>query len=187
MPWRSYPPSQSALASEILSSFSRKPFTKRAFRVKMVKMNKERLIVAFDTSNYTTSLSLVQGGEVVSNVRRLLTVKHGEKGLRQSDAVFLHIKALPELARKLFDNNLYCPEKLFAVGVSSRPRDAEGSYMPCFLAGVSFAEAVSGALKIPLFEFSHQAGHISAAVHSCKNREIFEKDSFFRNNFNRTP
>ena len=125
-------------------------------------MNK--LTLGVDTSNYTTSLALCRDGEIIKSVRRLLPVSDGKCGLRQSDAVFLHTKALPELADELFAGDEYSKEDLCAVGVSATPRDAEGSYMPCFLAGVSFATAVSLSCGVPLYRFSHQAGHIMAGL-----------------------
>ncbi|MBQ7400330.1 MAG: hypothetical protein IJW06_07725 [Clostridia bacterium] len=132
-----------------------------------------------DTSNYTTSLSLVSEGEVIANVRRLLPVKDGEKGLRQSDAVFLHTKALPELSRELFDIAGMRDAKLCAVGVSSKPRDAEGSYMPCFLSGLSYASGIAHSHNIPMYSFSHQSGHICAGVYSSgKDFSFFEKLPF---------
>lgn len=123
--------------------------------------------IGIDTSNYTTSLSLVCDGLVVKNARKLLPVAQHERGLRQSDALFYHIKALPELLEQLFDEQ-YNKNQVVAVGVSTRPRDAEKSYMPCFLAGVACARAIGGALNVPVYEFSHQAGHISAALYSSK-------------------
>ncbi len=132
-----------------------------------------------DTSNYTTSLALICDGNIIKNVRRLLPVENGKKGLRQSDAVFLHTKALPELSRELFCNFDINDGKICSVGVSKAPRDADGSYMPCFLSGISFASAVSGALHIPLYEFSHQCGHIRAAIHSCgREKEYFDGREF---------
>lgn len=130
-----------------------------------------------DTSNYTTSLCLVKDGKVIANIRRLLPVKPGTTGLRQSDAVFLHTKALPELSKMLFENcKDYHPSLLKAVGVSSKPRDADGSYMPCFLAGISYASAISDSLGIPLYCFSHQEGHIKAAIFSCDFPSDYEKE-----------
>lgn len=135
--------------------------------------------IGIDTSNYTTSLCLVCDGKVVANVRQLLPVKQGEKGLRQSDAVFLHTKALPLLSAELFSEYDISDGRLCAVGVSSKPRDAENSYMPCFLAGISYASAIAHSNKIPIYEFSHQSGHISAAVYSSgQNEEIFENTKF---------
>ncbi len=121
--------------------------------------------VGIDTSNYTTSLALCdESGEVIANLKRPLSVKEGERGLRQSDAVFLHTKNLPSLfeeARGCFED--YKP---LAVGVSAYPRTQEGSYMPCFLAGISAATALSGGLCVPLYRFSHQNGHLMAALYS---------------------
>ncbi len=139
----------------------------------------KKYCLGVDTSNYTTSLSLVCGGEVVSNVRRLLPVKEGERGLRQSDAVFLHTKALPELSQELFSGIDMSEAVLCAVGVSDKPRDKDGSYMPCFLAGISYASAVAHSRGIPMYTFSHQAGHISAAVYtSGKDASFFEENPF---------
>ena len=54
-------------------------------------------IIGIDTSNYTTSIAYFNGKEGI-NCSKLLPVKQGELGLRQSDAVFFHTKSLPELA-----------------------------------------------------------------------------------------
>lgn len=126
------------------------------------------VIIGVDTSNYTTSLSLILDGAVTANVRRLLPVAENKRGLRQSDAVFFHTKALPELAAQLFAHESYQKNELCAVGVSSRPRDREDSYMPCFLAGVSFASALALSHAVPLYSFSHQQGHIAAALYSSE-------------------
>ena len=136
-------------------------------------------ILGIDTSNYTTSLALISEGRIIKNVRRLLPVESGKKGLRQSDAVFLHTKALPELSRELFCDFDVNDSKLCAVGVSNAPRSSEGSYMPCFLAGISYASAVSDALKIPLYSFSHQCGHIRSAIYSCGcDTKLFDSSAF---------
>lgn len=123
-----------------------------------------------DTSNYTTSLAIYDTEKGVRQIKRLLPVAKGEHGLRQSDALFHHTKALPELADVFFDVK---PE---AVGVSSKPRDAAGSYMPCFLAGVSAAHVAADAAGVRCFEFSHQAGHIAAAVYSSGHDELIGKE-----------
>ena len=91
-------------------------------------------ILGIDTSNYTTSLSLV-GEDGFVHVRKILDVKKGECGLRQSDALFLHTVNLPELFPKLYEAYFekYGEQaKIDAVAYSAYPRDAEGSYMPCF-------------------------------------------------------
>ncbi len=124
-------------------------------------------VLGIDTSNYTTSLSVCADGEITENIKIPLKVKKGGVGLRQSDAVFEHTVNIPE-AFKLIKSDL---SKISAVGVSTRPRSVEGSYMPCFLCGISTATAVSKSLNIPLYENSHQDGHIKAAVYSSKMPE----------------
>ncbi len=129
-------------------------------------MSKRTAVLGIDTSNYTTSLGVAAvDGEVLLNIKLPLPVKNGEAGLRQSDAVFFHTKGLPLAFERAADVLRECD--IVAVGVSERPRDADGSYMPCFLAGVSAASAVSFAGDIPLYRFSHQAGHVTAAVYSA--------------------
>lgn len=127
---------------------------------------KDGVIVGVDTSNYTTSLGILsEGGELIANLKRPLPVSLGERGLRQSDAVFHHVKNMPELIKEARD--LIDGREIKAVGVSSRPRNREGSYMPCFLVGVNTAEAFSLASGAELFTFSHQCGHIMAALYSA--------------------
>ena len=56
--------------------------------------------LGIDTSNYTTSVARYTEGAVTQN-KRLLPVKEGQLGLRQSDAVFHHVQQLPEIAQPL--------------------------------------------------------------------------------------
>lgn len=130
----------------------------------------ERLFCGIDTSNYTTSVSLVtESGKLLLNRKILLPVEEGARGLRQSDAVFHHVKQLPLLAADLRDvmETAARDGEIAAVGVSYAPRDAEGSYMPCFLSGISAAEIAGALLRAPVYRFSHQAGHIMAALFSA--------------------
>jgi N6-L-threonylcarbamoyladenine synthase len=129
------------------------------------------LFLGIDTSNYTTSAAVYDGlSGRIAEERRLLEVKNGEKGLRQSDAVYAHVKNLPALLEPLLRLN----SNICAVGVSSRPRDLEGSYMPCFEAGVMAARTISATAKIPFYDFSHQAGHIVAALFSIDRLEMLK-------------
>ena len=133
---------------------------------------KNRFILGIDTSNYKTSVALTDMHQnVVCDLRKFLKVKQGEKGLRQSDALFQHVRNLPELFEELAGsadggvcgeaaNDLYAG--LAAVAYSSRPRPAEGSYMPVFLAGESFARSLAALAGVPALPFSHQEGHIEA-------------------------
>ena len=130
------------------------------------------LFLGIDTSNYTTSVAFCDENGKVFQKKRLLPVKKGEKGLRQSDAVFHHTKAYPELLNELFEN---INEKIDAIGVSYAPTTEKGSYMPCFLVGESFASSLSTVLNVPLFRFSHQQGHIVAALHSSGNLKLLNE------------
>ena len=127
--------------------------------------------IGIDTSNYTTSIAYFDGS-TGENASRLLPVKQGELGLRQSDAVFAHIKSLPELSGRLFSH--IEGENITAVGVSTRPRAVDGSYMPCFLVGISHAKLLSQALGVPLVEVSHQQGHVAAALWSAGALELMD-------------
>ncbi len=133
--------------------------------------------IGFDTSNYTTSVAVSNGeGKIVANRKMPLPVKAGERGIRQSDAVFEHVRNLPVLMKELGDVlGEYTP---VAVGVSVRPRDVEDSYMPCFLSGKSAAYAFAAALSIPVIELSHQSGHIMAALYSSGQLGLLEKKRF---------
>lgn len=121
---------------------------------------KNKCILGIDTSNYRTSVALVDtDNNIISSKRELLEVKKGERGLQQSVALFQHIKKLPILIDSLNLSNY----EIVAVACSSRPRSVEGSYMPVFLAGETVAKSIASALGVPLYEFSHQDGHIAAA------------------------
>ena len=131
--------------------------------------------VGVDTSNYTTSVAVCDAsGRVVANFKRPLPVKAGQKGLRQSDAVFEHVRNLPFLMEKLRTFLAEGKYRPVAVGVSRTPRDAEGSYMPCFLSGYAAASSFAAATNLPLYGFSHQNGHVMAALYSSGKEEIAE-------------
>ena len=132
------------------------------------------LYLGIDTSNYTTSTALYNSetGEMKQS-KRLLPVKKGELGLRQSDAVFHHTQQLSELFSSLMTD---VNEEIKAIAVSSRPRPVDGSYMPCFTVGLNSAQMLATALNVPLYTFSHQEGHISAALFSADMTELFSKE-----------
>lgn len=122
--------------------------------------------LGIDTSNYTTSFAWLdtETGEC-RQVKRLLPVREGELGLRQSDAVFHHVRQLPELMEELArEADL---TTLSAIGVSERPTEADDSYMPCFLAGLSAARMLSALCGAPLFRGTHQQGHVAAALYGA--------------------
>lgn len=127
--------------------------------------------LGIDTSNYTTSVAVYSSDDNrVYQSRKLLPVKEGQLGLRQSDAVFHHTKQLPEMTEKLFSE--HCPDSIEAVSVSVRPRNTDGSYMPCFLCGEGLARSLSAVQKIPLYRTSHQTGHILAGLYSADSLHL---------------
>lgn len=135
---------------------------------------KKKVYLGIDTSNYTTSCAICdENGIILDNYKILLPVKQGENGLRQSDAVFAHVKNFQIIASKIKEK--HAEYDYVAVGYSKYPRDVEGSYMPCFLVGRALAEMISALYSIDIFEFSHQKGHVQAAIYSS-NTEI--DDSF---------
>ncbi len=122
------------------------------------------MFLGIDTSCYTTSVAVVsEGGEILTDKRQLLSVAQGKRGLRQSEGVFQHIKNLPVLIEEIRD---FLPE-IKAIAVSAKPRNKEDSYMPVFLAGLSFARTLSASLRVPLIFTDHQSGHIMAAAKSA--------------------
>ena len=128
-------------------------------------------VLGFDTSNYTTSIAFFDG-ETGINCSQLLPVKEGQLGLRQSDAVFHHTKSLPELSGRLFS---HVRGTIDAVGVSTRPRAVEGSYMPCFMVGYSHAKLLADMLDVPLVEVSHQQGHVAASLWSAGRLDLMDE------------
>ena len=129
-------------------------------------------VLGLDTSNYTTSAAVFDG-QNGWNEGRLLEVRPGELGLRQSDALFQHVKRLPELFSRLEQAGLL--QNIEAVGASTRPRAVEGSYMPCFLAGASQGQSLAHTLGVPFFAHSPQQGHLAAAAWSAGHLELMDR------------
>ena len=131
------------------------------------------MVLAFDTSNYTTSAAWFDG-ETGANSGKLLTVKSGELGLRQSDALFQHVKRLPEIMEMLMESRPM--GQIMAIGASTRPRAVEGSYMPCFLAGESQGKVLAQTLGVPFYAFSHQQGHLAAVLWSAGRMDLMDRE-----------
>lgn len=125
-------------------------------------------VLGIDTSCYTTSIALCDGqGRLILDLRRPLSVPERQTGLRQSEAVFAHIRHLPELLTEA-RQTLGAEFGFSAIAYSAQPRPEPGSYMPVFIAGVSAARQLAAVLDVPLFATSHQEGHIAAALASCR-------------------
>ena len=134
----------------------------------------KELIIGLDTSNYRTSIAAVTpGGEIILNVRRLLPVASGERGLRQSDALFLHLKQAKEMMTALQEA---CKGFIIAAAAASvKPRGLPESYMPVFLAGEIIARSIAAPLSIPFYSSDHQSGHIRAA---CWGTELEHTEKY---------
>ena len=129
-------------------------------------------MLGFDTSNYKTSVAVYHPETGVwHSCGKLLEVPLGSLGLRQSDALFQHTRRLPEIVKEACEKAI---GDLCAVGYSSQPRAVEGSYMPCFLAGVSAAESIATAAKVPSIACSHQQGHLAAAAFSVGRMDLLD-------------
>lgn len=131
------------------------------------------LCLGLDTSNYTTSVAVFDG---VSghNLGRLLEVSPGSLGLRQSEALFQHVKRMPELFCRLRQEG-WLSGPIAAVGASTCPREVEGSYMPCFLAGSTQGQVLADVLGVPFVPCSHQQGHIAAAAWSAGRSDLLDR------------
>lgn len=128
--------------------------------------------LGIDTSNYTTSTALFDSATGrMAMEKKLLPTGEGALGLRQSDAVFAHVKQLGELAETLFQD---FNGSLAGVGVSAFPRRLEGSYMPCFLVGEMAAGLLCSAARLPKYIFSHQEGHVAAALYSAGSLSLMK-------------
>lgn len=131
------------------------------------------VVLGLDTSNYTTSAAVFDPESgVILQRKQLLPVKEGVLGLRQSDALFHHVRQLSDQVRGVMAET---DRPVAAVCVSDRPRGVEGSYMPCFLAGKMAAECIGAALRVPVYYTSHQAGHVVAALYSAGKLELLDK------------
>ncbi len=127
------------------------------------------ITLGIDTSNYTTSVALFDGKNH-RMVRKILDVKEGMRGIRQSDGVFIHNRELPLMIKEIING-----DKIDAVGVSVTPRNVKGSYMPVFTVGTGYAKAISSVLDVNCHEFSHQDGHIMAGIYSLGAYELLNE------------
>ena len=119
-------------------------------------------VLGLDTSNYRTSAALIDGkGRILLNYRELLPVPPGERGLRQNEAVFAHLRLLSAAAGTL--REAANGRSVAAVAASLSPRDGTDSYMPVFMAGASFGRLAAAALGVPFIGTTHQRGHLAAA------------------------
>ncbi len=129
--------------------------------------------LGIDTSNYRSSCAVYNADtDTFTSFRKLLPVRHGELGLRQSNAVFYHTQNLPSLLVQLLEpvDAIKCASSSYA------PRDCDGSYMPCFSVGVGYSRILAAAYNAKEFKFSHQAGHVAAALYSSGQTNLIGKE-----------
>ncbi len=123
------------------------------------------MYIGIDTSCYTTSVAAInEAGALLADLRRVLQVSPGERGLQQSAALFQHVQNLPALVQELSDQ--VDLKQAAGIGVSTRPRPVEGSYMPVFTVAAGTGQVLSAALGAALVATSHQEGHIMAGLWS---------------------
>lgn len=149
-----------------------------AYWVRLLEAKANRVyrmyFMGIDTSCYTSSIAIVDNHEnIIYDGRIMLEVPEKSRGLRQSEAVFQHSNNLPLLCSEAF--NSFDSNKLSCIGVSTKPRSTEGSYMPVFTAGRNLAKIVSSCIKVPIVECSHQQGHMIAGAWSVDKQY---KDKF---------
>ena len=117
--------------------------------------------IGFDTSCYTTSVAVVDVlGNVITSQRKLLPVESGQRGLRQSEAVFAHVRQMPDLMALV--GKTLTGFNVCAVAASAKPRDSAESYMPVFLVGLGHAQTLANVLGVSCEQVTHQRGHIAA-------------------------
>lgn len=128
-----------------------------------------KLYLGLDTSAYTTSAAIADQNGIRASQTQILRVPEGAKGLRQSEALYQHVKNLPQVFAAL-EKNLGSPfaQTLAGIAVSVRPRPQELSYMPVFRAGQSAAGILAAATGAPVLELSHQENHIEAILSQTK-------------------
>ena len=78
--------------------------------------------IGIDTSAYTTSLAVIdEWNNIVLDMRKVLEVKEGKKGLRQQEAVFQHINNLPILIESM--TNKIDVFDIVTISCSNKPRN----------------------------------------------------------------
>lgn len=126
-----------------------------------------KYILGIDTSCYTTSMAGVDlNGNIIFSFQKQLDVPLGERGLKQSTALFHHLNNLPILTNTL--RSLASCHEIAAVCASDRPRPIEGSYMPVFQFSYRIGQSISDLLRVPFFKVSHQENHIMAGRYTAR-------------------
>jgi len=135
--------------------------------LKFYQKENRLMIIGIDTSCYTTSVAIINDdGALLSERRLVLQVKPGERGLRQSEAVFQHLQNLPRLVE-----DFKADTPIIAVAASTKPRPVPGSYLPVFKVGAAMGSTLAHLAGTPFFETSHQEGHLRVGLLNQKPTE----------------
>lgn len=138
---------------------------------RIAAMKNKTYHVGIDTSAYTTSIAIIDSDfNVLKNLKYMLKVENGKKGLRQQEAVFQHIMNLSRYIEEAFsdiDNSL-----IETISCSNKPRNLEDSYMPVFLVSELIAKTMGSMLNITPSYFSHQEGHLGVVVDHLDKMKI---------------
>ena len=129
--------------------------------------------LGIDTSCYTSSVAVAEPGSILLEKRKVLAVSSGNRGLRQSEAVYQHIRILPDLIASVLSS--VDTRRIGCVSVSDRPVDSPESFMPVFTVGSGIASIISSSLRVPLVRTAHQNGHIRAAQIGNERLLSFER------------
>lgn len=129
-------------------------------------MSSGSLYLGVDCSAYTTSLALVDGEkQLLWERRRMIPVRKGARGLRQSEAVFAHIQNLPEMWEEGAAFLRQAP--LVAVAAAVKPRPLPRSYMPVFKVSEAAGALIARTSGCSYYAYSHQEGHLAAGLWSA--------------------
>jgi N6-L-threonylcarbamoyladenine synthase len=111
-------------------------------------------------------MALVDGRQgLIWEKRFSLPVQKGGLGLRQSEAVFAHLKSLPGIWA---EGAFFLKEaSLAGVSASTRPRPQAGSYMPVFKVGEAFGKIIARTLDLAFLPSTHQEGHVMGGLWSA--------------------
>jgi N6-L-threonylcarbamoyladenine synthase len=85
------------------------------------------------------------------------------------------VNQLSELFDNLFLENRH---EITAIGVSTKPRNVDGSYMPCFMVGNMAANILASVSGVQKHEFSHQEGHVVAALYSLNRLDLLKREFY---------
>jgi N6-L-threonylcarbamoyladenine synthase len=71
---------------------------------------------------------------------------------------------MPQIMQELQQQLAALDARITCVCASARPCDGEDSYMPVFTVGHGHARTAASLLNVPLYETTHQRGHIAAGL-----------------------